>query len=82
MDDFYRISIRELLINNYSRKLENTVYISHRFQFCVSFVVVVRKLLELEWGESILTESDMPVTGFHSNSTTKISDKEQDSVFV
>ena len=48
----------------------------------MSFVVVVRKLLELEWGESILTESDMSVTGFHSNSTTKISDKEQDSVFV
>lgn len=31
MDEFYRIPVRELLINNCTRKSENTGHISHRF---------------------------------------------------
>lgn len=56
MEDFYRTPVRELLINNCTRKSENIGPISFRFTYFNTVIIrfFARKLVGLEWEKPIL----------------------------
>ena len=82
MDEFYRIPVRELLINNCTRKSENTGQISHRFTNFNTVLFLLGNWQGWSGVNQYYLSANVPVTGFHLNSTTTILDGEEDPVFV